>query len=159
MKKLIVPLLMITTSLFASEKVSHNQVINYKSLYVQSLAELERLESKKDNLENELDRLEEIGEEIAKLKKDISDTYNPRVDLIKPLSKGYFDAFINYYGLVYSFRQTSYNKRIIDYFYDYLLIQYNGALLYAKTNLDIGNDYLEIDMYNNVKVNGEKLVK
>ena len=163
MRKIASLLLVFAMSSMASEmdshKITHNEVINYKSLYVQSLAELERLESMKDNLENELSSLQEKGKEIDELRKDISDTYQPRIDLIKPLSNGYYDAYIKYYGLVYRFSQISYNKRIIDYVYEDMLDQYNGALIYAKTQADIGNDILELDTYNYVTVNGERLVQ
>ena len=162
MKKIALLLLMTTASVANqgdSHRISHNQVINYKSLYVQSLAELERLESMEDNLESELNSLKEKGKEIAELKKDINDTYQPRIDLAKSLSKQYYDAYITYYGLINRFRQVSYSKRITDWTYDNLLSKYKAAYIYAKTKVDLGGDRLRLDMYNRILVNGERLVK
>lgn len=160
MKKIAL-LLMITTASVAnqadSSKISHNEVINYKAKYVQKLEEFGRLQSLRDNLADELSSLKTIGSEIKTLKEDISDTYQPRIDLIKPLSKGYSDAYIRYYELVYAFRQTDFSKRIIDHLYDYILDQYNKAYIFAKTK--ITDDDIELDFYSNIKVNGEKLVK
>ena len=164
MKKIASLLLVFAMSSIASEtdshKITHNEVINYKSLYVQSLAELERLESMKDNLENELSSLQEIGKEIDELKADINLTYPPRKELAESMPNvNYSNAYFKYYGLIYTSSQIDYNKRIIDYVYEDMLDQYNGALIYAKTQADIGDDILELDMYNNVTVNGERLVK
>lgn len=161
MKKLIVGLLMVATVSVAdqadSHRISHNEVINYKAMYVKELEEFGRLQSMRNNLADELSSLKTIGAEVETLKVDINDTYQPRIDLASSLYKGYADAYINYYGLVDNFRQTDFSKRIIDILYDYILDQYNKAFIYAKTK--ISDDDLELDFYSNIKVNGEKLIK
>lgn len=162
MKKIALLLMMATVSvananLADSSRISHNEVINYKAMYVQKLEEFSRLENQRNNLEDELGVLRTIGSEIEQLKEGINDTYQPRIDLAKSLPNGYNHDYTNYYETVYNFSQADFSKRIMDHLYNYILDQYNGAFLYAKTK--ISDDDIELDFYNNIMVNGEKLIK
>ena len=153
MKKLIVPLVLLTTSAIASNHISHNQVIDYKVKYLEAVKELNRLEKIEDGLQEKTTDLETERNKISGLKDMVFDYKSIATYRVNP---SYAEITSKYYKLLNNYRVKDYNYNYNKVYYDFIMRNYKFVVSYANENL---NDTIEFDRYFNVVVNGEKLIK
>lgn len=153
MKKTIVSLALITTSAMASDHITNNQLIDYKTKYLEAEMELNRLEKIEDELTEKTNLLEVEKNKINGLEDMI---FSYKFLASYRVNGNYSPMFTKYYKLLDDYRRLDYNHKYNTVYYNFIMDNYKYIVNYANENL---NDAIELDKYFNVTVNGEKLIK